>query len=232
MSHIISRYRGLQTLSLGLNILDNTAHHFRTLGFFLLLFFFTKSGLGQINFNPLVKPDKSNKLYVGIDNPITITPAIDTGRSKITVQNGTIYSSEGKWIVRVDEEGETIITIETNHQKISFPFRADFIPDPVFSIGSGKARLPFIEFRTFRFCDAVLKKFDFDVHFKVLSADVYFWGIGFENARTAKLMGNDLTTIADLMNQCKPGSVVTFDNIHVEGPDGIRVIDSKSYALY
>jgi hypothetical protein len=34
------------------------------------------------------------------------------------------------------------------------------------------------------------------------------------------------------MARCGPGSVVTFDNIKVSGPDGTRSIDGKSIALY
>lgn len=198
----------------------------------IISFFLFLTAVGQSSPSHFVTVDKSSKLYVGIDNPITINPPIDTLQTKISIKNGTISLINNQWIIRVEEEGETQITLETKNQKTEIPLRSVFIPDPSFTLGLGKARIPFIEFKTFRTCEALLDKFEFDVRFKVLSADVYFWGIGFSYVRTSRLIGNDLTMIADLMNLCQPGSVVTFDNIHVEGPDGIRVIESKSYALY
>jgi hypothetical protein len=46
------------------------------------------------------------------------------------------------------------------------------------------------------------------------------------------LTGNNLSALASLIAKCGPGSLITFDNVKVQGPDGVRGIDGKSIALY
>jgi len=49
---------------------------------------------------------------------------------------------------------------------------------------------------------------------------------------TASITGNSLAGLATYIQRCGPGSVVSFDNIKVSGPDGVRVIEPKSFALF
>jgi hypothetical protein len=77
-----------------------------------------------------------------------------------------------------------------------------------------------------------LEAFDFDTKYTVTSATVYFSGANFANVQTAMINGNTLAPIKALMARCGPGSVISFDNVKVTGPDGSRTIDGKSIALY
>jgi hypothetical protein len=74
--------------------------------------------------------------------------------------------------------------------------------------------------------------FIYDVHYTVVSATVYFSGANFNNVVTTSINGNNLAPLSQYLQRCGPGSVVSFDNIKVSGPDGVRVIDGKSFALY
>lgn len=68
--------------------------------------------------------------------------------------------------------------------------------------------------------------------YKFESADVYFSGEGFKNVVMVHLSGSSLSPLREYLDRCVPGTVVTFDNVHVNTPkDGIRVIDGKSYSL-
>ena len=74
--------------------------------------------------------------------------------------------------------------------------------------------------------------FIYDVRFSVVSATVYFSGANFPNVVTSSITGNSLASISSFLQKCGPGSVVSFDNIKVSGPGGVRVIDGVSIALY
>ena len=92
--------------------------------------------------------------------------------------------------------------------------------------------MPSVEFKNQQFCRAELENFDFDLKFNIVSATVYFSGAGFPNVVTSAISGNNLAPIQSFFARCQPGSVVTFDNVKVQGPDGVRGIDGKSIALY
>ena len=107
------------------------------------------------------------------------------------------------------------------------------IPDPEFKVGSGKTRMPSVEFKSQQYCRADIgPDFIYDVHYNVVSATVYFSGANFNNVVTTSINGNSLANIQSYIQRCGPGSVVSFDNVKVSGPDGIRIIDGKSFALY
>ena len=83
-----------------------------------------------------------------------------------------------------------------------------------------------------QYCRAELENFEFDTKYSIVSATVYFSGANFPNVQTSSLSGNSLAPLAAFIQRCGPGSVVTFDNVKVTGPDGVRVIEGKSIALY
>ncbi|MFM6926742.1 MAG: GldM family protein [Ferruginibacter sp.] len=88
-------------------------------------------------------------------------------------------------------------------------------------------------FRKQDFCRAELKDFDFDVHFDVVSATVYFSGTNFKNVESGYINSNSLKPIRSLMDRCAPGSMVIFDNVKVKGPDNtVRPIQGTSYLLH
>ncbi|MBS1511902.1 MAG: hypothetical protein JST86_13730 [Bacteroidetes bacterium] len=97
----------------------------------------------------------------------------------------------------------------------------------------GSTRMPAVAFKAQQYCRAELKDFEYDVHFDVVSASVYFSGAGFDNVTTSAIKGNSLANIRSLMDRCKPGSVISFDNVKVVGPDKeVRSIDGITIVLF
>ena len=177
--------------------------------------------------------DKMNVFYIGVDNPVTIGSPTGWDKTQVHIDGATISQNNGSnRIVRVTKVGPTNITVTANGKTTSFPFRVKRIPDPVFKIASGKPRMPSVEFKNQQYCRAELENFDFDLKYAVVGATVYFSGANFPNVAQAQITGNNLAPLDQLIKRCGPGSVVTFDNIKVNGPDGARVIDGKSFALY
>ena len=88
-------------------------------------------------------------------------------------------------------------------------------------------------FRSRDFCRAELKDFEFDVHYDVVSATVYFSGTNFKNVEIGFIKSNSLKSIRSLIDRCAPGSMVVFDNVKVVGPDKlVRTIQGTSYLLH
>jgi gliding motility-associated protein GldM len=176
--------------------------------------------------------DKMNVFYIGVDNPVTIGSPTGWDKTTVTMSGGTITGSGSKRTVRVSAIGPASITVSPEGKPSKFEFRVKKIPDPVFKVGSGKVRMPSVEFKSQQFCRAELEQFDFDLRFTIVSATVYFSGANFPNVATSALNGNNLAPLSSFIQRCGPGSVVTFDNVKVQGPDGVRTIEGKSIALY
>ena len=179
-----------------------------------------------------VMPDKMNVFYIGVDNPVTIGSPTGWDKTTVSMTNGTISGNGSVRTVRVSAVGKASITVSADKKPSTFEFRIKKIPDPIFKVGSGKVRMPSVEFKSQQFCRAELENFDFDLKFNIVSATVFFSGANFPNVATANITGNNLATLSSFISRCGPGSVVTFDNVKVQGPDGPRSIEGKSIALY
>jgi gliding motility-associated protein GldM len=176
--------------------------------------------------------DKMNVFYIGVDNPVTIGSPTGWDKTSVSMSGGTISGSGSARTVRVSALGKASITVNADKKTTNFEFRVKKIPDPVFKVGSGKVRMPSVEFKSQQFCRAELENFDFDLRFNIVSATVFFSGANFPNVATASIQGNQLGSLGSFISRCGPGSVITFDNVKVQGPDGVRSIEGKSIALY
>jgi len=177
--------------------------------------------------------DKMNVLYLGIDNPISISSPQDFNNTTVAITNGTIIGSGAHRIVKPEQIGTTSITITTtNGLNASYQYRVKRIPDPIFKVGSGSGIINIAEFMVQKVCRAEIENFDFDFKYIIKNADVSFSGKGFEDTITCKISGNSLSPLSKYLPQCEPGTIVTFENITVSGPDGERKIEGKSYTLF
>lgn len=178
--------------------------------------------------------DKMNVFYVGLDNPITIGSPTGMEKTSVVGKNCTINGTGVSRTVKVTGTGECSITVSPQGSpSLTQTFRIKRIPEPSFMVGSGKARMPSVDFKSQQFCRADMgPDFIYDVRYSVVSATVYFAGANFANVVTASITGNNLGPLNTYMQRCGPGSVVSFDNIKVSGPDGVRIIEPKSFALY
>ncbi len=176
--------------------------------------------------------DKMNVFYIGVDNPVTIGSPTGWDKTTVSMSGGTISGSGSARTVRVSALGKASITVNADKKTTNFEFRIKKIPDPVFKVGSGKVRMPSVEFKSQQFCRAELENFDFDLRFNIVSATVFFSGANFSNPVQTTIQGNQLGSLGSFISRCGPGSVITFDNVKVQGPDGVRSIEGKSIALY
>ena len=176
--------------------------------------------------------DKMNVFYIGVDNPVTIGSPTGWDKTTVSMSGGTISGTGSKRTVRVSAIGAASITVSPDGKPSTFAFRVKRIPDPVFKVGDGKPRMATVVFKNQSFCRADLENFDFDLRYSVVGATVYFYGAGFTGVQQSTISGGDLGPIKALMAKCQPGSSVSFDNVRVSGPDGVRTIDGRTFQLF
>ena len=176
--------------------------------------------------------DKMNVFYIGVDNPITISSGTGWDKTNVTMTGGTLSGAGSNRIVRVTAVGPASIIVSADGKNSKYDFRVKRIPDPVFKVGDGKIRMTSVAFKGQDYCRAELENFDFDTKYSIVSATVYFSGANFPSVQQSAITSNSLIPIKALIARCGPGSVISFDNVKVTGPDGARTIDGKSIALY
>jgi gliding motility-associated protein GldM len=180
--------------------------------------------------------DKMNVFYIGVPNPVTISSGTGWDKTHVTMAGGSIDKSgvPGKFTVNVKTVGKASITVNADGKNSTYDFRVKRIPDPVIKVGpSAGGRVQSVIFKNQSFARADLDNFDFDARFNIVSATMYFSGANFPNVQSAEIHGGSLAAISSQLQKCVPGTSVTFDNVKVQGPDGvIRSITGPGFILY
>ena len=165
--------------------------------------------------------DKMNVFYIGVPNPVTIGSPTGWDKTTVSMTGGSISGTGSKRVVTVSAIGTASINVTANGTTTPFPFRIKRIPDPIIRVGSsGGGRMQAAAFRLQQYVSAVLDNFDFEAHFSVTGATIYFNNPGDRNVKQVTITSGSLAGAKQYMDLLVPGSVVTFDNIRVVGPDG------------
>ncbi|TWW01739.1 gliding motility protein GldM [Chitinophaga pinensis] len=179
-----------------------------------------------------ISADKMNVLYIGLQNPISISAAgVPAEQVAASINNGTITKTgAGKFSVTVTKPGTATIGVVANGKSMAGKeFRIKYIPDPVLKVGMSKG--PFMkaaEFKVQGGLRADLEDFLFEgVRYEVVS---YRIGIDAKGKDYAEGEANSAyfpNSVMPVIRSLRAGDIVYFDNIRVKGPDG-RVRDMSN----
>lgn len=175
-----------------------------------------------------VMADKMNVLYIGVDNPLTITAGAGSEKVSAVSSNGAITKGSGsKYIAKPTTPGEANIDVRVEGKSAGkVMFRVKYLPNPTGMVGTFEGgQVPSAQFKAMGGVRAALQNSDFEAQYKVLSYTI------------ADLSGGDINQIpnagatwngaaASMVNGLKPGRGVYIDNIKAQGPDG-RTITLK-----
>ena len=178
--------------------------------------------------NAAVQLDKMNVLFIGVDNPITISGSGSAERLEVKINGGggQLIGTGPKRVARVNQEtDDCIITVTTPDGKATpIRFRVRSIPDPTPMVGSAESGdVQFNAFRVQPGVRAFVKNFFYETQFNVTSFRITGDGAGFdEGIDEANNTGAVWNEAKRIINKCKPGSFIYIDNIYAVGPDGRR----------
>ena len=186
-----------------------------------------------------VSADKVKVLYIGLDNPLTITGgSAGDEKTSASMTSGSLSKvGAGKYIAKVTSPGTTTVNVTVEGKTTPFEFRVKRVPDPVAMVGqSGGGRIAANAFKAQQGVRADLRDFIFEgVKFDIVSYVVYATGAGFtENAAFNQNGGAYFTGESKrIIDKCKPGTTVVVDEIKARGPDGgIRALPTMAFNLF
>ena len=174
-------------------------------------------------------------VYVGAKIPIVFdTECPKNMKLTYLVSNGKIEQNGDTIFLIAAQKGEVDVKVMNGNKLVaSSKFKAKEMPPFKITIGElngSSMSQVLVKMQTGLKCE--LPDFLHEDDYKVVSATVYFSGTGFPVVLTASLNSNSLDPIRGMIEKCTAGSMITFDNIKVKGPDGIRYADGISIMLF
>ena len=175
-----------------------------------------------------ISATKMNVLYIGLDNPLSITIGdAKPGSISASMTNGSLSpQGNGKYIARPSSPGDATVTANGVNAAGastggSFDFRVMRVPDPKPTLG-GKLTGGKIQKGTLRAQTgvvALLEGFAFDARFNVVSYDFILSSKGeiFRQQIGGPLLNQQAKSLID---RAEGGDLCIIDNIKVKGPDG------------
>ena len=175
--------------------------------------------------NAAVQLDKMNVLFIGVDNPITISGSGSVDQLQVSASGGgaTLSGSGAKRSVRVSQEtDDCTISVKTPDGKLTpVKFRVRSIPDPSPRVGANESGdVPAGVFKSQGGVNATVKNFFYETQFNVTGFRIIGDGAGFDDGvEEAVNSGAGWNEARKIISKCRPGSVITIDNIRAVGPD-------------
>ncbi|HEX9509046.1 MAG TPA: gliding motility protein GldM [Puia sp.] len=168
--------------------------------------------------------EKMNVLYVGEENPLTISGG-SVGNEKVSVSfpGGNISKVGGdKYIAKPTAPGLAKIVVNSAGKIAEFPMRVKFLPDPSGFVGSKKGgAISAAEFRAIGGLQAKLENSDFESPFRVVSYKLAAIGGNVPQYMEATNEGTRWNGgAANIVSKASPGTNIFFDAIRVVGRDG------------
>jgi len=185
-----------------------------------------------------VSADAVKVLYIGLDNPLTITGgSAGDEKTSASINGGSLNKvGPGKYIARVGAPGKATINVTVEGKTTPFEFRVKRVPDPTAMIGASQGgQMPANAFKAQAGVRADLRDFVFEgVKFDIISYVVYATGAGFlENPGISQNGGAYFNENSKrIIERCRPGSSVIIDEIRARGPDGgTRTLPAMAFNL-
>ena len=170
--------------------------------------------------------EKMNVLYIGVDNPLTISGgSVGAEKVQVSFPNGSLSKIGGdRYIAKpTGNPGLSKIIVVSDGSKTEFPMRIKNLPPPTGFVGQKKGgSMSAAEFKAMGAVLAKLEDADFEAPFKVLSYQLSAVGGPIPQYLTQPNKGNrwDGQPAGDLVARSGPGTRIFIDNISVIGPDG------------
>jgi gliding motility-associated protein GldM len=181
-----------------------------------------------------VSPDKMNVLYVGLENPVSISAAGIAPSDLVVTSSGggaTLSSKgNGKYNVNVTQKGECVINVAAKmpdgsvRPQGSMRFRVKNVPKPIPIVGGrepGNTDFKKLDAMGISYVTAKLPNFDFEnVNFAVTSYNISIKKKD-GTLQDFPVTGSKIPQEAkELIEKASPGTRIWFEKIKATGPGG------------
>ena len=168
-----------------------------------------------------VAADKMNVLYVGVDNPLSISAAgVPTNQLSVDAQGITLTKIDnGKYTTRPTRTGDASITVSGGGlAPTTFPYRVKRIPDPTLYMGNRKGgKISVAEMGVQPGLLPRLENFDFRARCKIDGFEAVRVRGGEANVQTNR--GGSFTgPVKTMLENVKRKDVVYFNNVKARCP--------------
>jgi len=193
----------------------------------LLILSFSKKSAEPGCLSAQVTLDKMHVLYIGVDNPLSVSVCgVAAENLVLSMNGGAISGARGRYKIHVSGGTEATLNVSVKKNGIAQPvgaykFRIKRVPDPVIYVGSvkGDGFINRVQASYIKTVWVKLENFDFDASFSVLSFDLSFAEKGGYKTYSAK--GPNVTPeMAEALKGIESGDRIWFENVVVKGPDG------------
>jgi gliding motility-associated protein GldM len=184
-----------------------------------------------------VSADRMNVLYLGVENPLTITAGVGSEKVNATLDGAGKISRAGgpKWVVKPEgSPRESAINVIIDGKATPVRYRIKRLPDPASFVGAKRGgAMPSGDFKVMAGVIAKLQDTEFEAPFRVVSYQVGAIGGKYAVYQYANNEGNRWSGNAKkIIDDATPGTTVFFDQIKVVGPDGaVRDLPMMSFNL-
>jgi gliding motility-associated protein GldM len=193
----------------------------------------------------VISADKMNVLYIGVDNPMSISvPGVanENVTATITGGGGTLTkdpkAGAGKYIARVTTQGEAIINVTAKMDGKNMPmgqmkYRVKRVPDPVAMVANmkgGKINKNVLAAQAGVI--PVMENFDFDLFFKVKGFKITIVRKGKDPVELASESNLITPQMKEIITNSPIGTKIYFEYIRATGPDGtVRSLAPMNFEL-
>lgn len=177
----------------------------------------------------VVSPDAMNVLYIGVDNPISVSaPGIPAENLVVTGSGVSISKSGNRYMAKVSNTGEATVNvsarIDGKEQNIgSSKFRVKRIPKPTARVaGKVGGAISAAQLKGQNVVSASLDNFEFDAKFSITKFNVYIAKPRVDPIGPYAASGASFTAqMKTGLGAVTPGTVVMIYDIVGVGPDGV-----------
>ncbi|MCX6290239.1 MAG: gliding motility protein GldM [Bacteroidetes bacterium] len=182
--------------------------------------------------NSVVSADKMNVLYIGVDNPMSISvPGVSNDKVKVSIEGGggslkaNTQAGGGHYIASVTTVGKSTIKVSAEiagkpMPMGSFEYRVKRVPDPVATISNSKGGPINKNLLAAGTLIPVLENFDFELFFKIMSFKITIVQTG-KDPLELEGQGNQLTQpMRDAVSKLRGGSKVYIEYIKAKMATG------------
>jgi gliding motility-associated protein GldM len=182
--------------------------------------------------NSVVSADKMNVLYIGVDNPMSISvPGVSNDKVKVSIEGGggslkpNPAAGGGHYLASVTTVGKSTIKVSAEiGGKVmpmgSFEYRVKRVPDPIATLANQKGGLINKNVLMAGTLIPVLENFDFELYFKIIGFKLTITGKG-RDLLEFEGQGNQLNQqMRDALAKVRAGDKIFFEYIKAKMASG------------